>query len=131
MFPSNRTLRRSAYKHSSANLRREQNSEIVRHSILEAELQRKLECSRVIRRSGLSGGADGRACRGIAYGIDAADVEAIQHVESIRDYLKVEALSDVELLGDAQVNFEEAWLVKRHCGQDLPCSPWEALERWG
>ncbi len=59
MFPSNRTLRRSAYKHSSANLRREQNSEIVRHSILEAELQRKLECSRVIRRSGLSGGADG------------------------------------------------------------------------
>src|SRR5271169_5310882 len=86
---------------------------MVRHSYLEVKLQPELEGSRIIRRSGLPGGADRRARRGIADGIDAADVEAIQHVESIGDHLKIEALSDVDLLGDAQVDLEETWLVKR------------------
>src|SRR5271170_696755 len=86
---------------------------MVWHSYSEVKLQPELEGTRVVRRSGLPGGADGRTCRGIADGIHSADVEAIQHVESIGDHLKIEALSDVDLLGDSQVDLEETWLVKR------------------
>ena len=104
------TLLRSACKHFSANARAAQNfgcsgdSAFALGAIqklagnapqakqmpaegLEIELQRELECSRVVRRCGLACGAFCCARGGIADRVHAADVEAIQHVETIGDHL--------------------------------------------
>ena len=80
---------------------------------LEIKLQRELKSSRIVGRCGLAGGAGSSAGGGIAHGVDAANVEAVQHVESIRDDLQVDALRDRNRARNTQVNLEKSRARKR------------------
>jgi len=73
---------------------------------LPAHLEGKLESPGIERGSGLSSRA-GAGSR-VAKRADVGDIEAVQHIEAVRDHFEIQALGDGKLARDTQIDLEKA-----------------------